>query len=86
MLLTLPPFEDETSQNGENHEEFIEFVLPLFRKSWENVLAIIGDNCALNRCLAKSLCNNHQIGSVGCASHRFNLAIKDMLKKDKIII
>ena len=75
-LLAFSPLLDEASQTAENHKEFLEFVLGIFQKKFTNVICLIGDNCATNLALA-NLCNKPLIG---CAAHRFNLAIQKHLK------
>ncbi len=66
--------ENETTQSANAHLEYIGYVLELFNKSIENVVCLIGDNCSVNRSLAKRI----GIGFIGCASHRWNLAMKDV--------
>lgn len=82
ILLGFSPFEDETSLNADSHYEYIGFVLSEFNKSFDNVVALVADNCAVNI----SLVNKIGCGFIGCASHRFNLAMKDMIKDDTILI
>ncbi len=43
----------------------------------DNVVALIGDNRSVNTSLARQA-NTHL---VGCASHRLNLSVQDMMKK-----
>jgi len=81
-LLSFAPLDTETSQSAKAHQKYIEYVLNLYGKSMSNVAAIVGDNCNTNRALAK-LC---MVGFVGCASHRYNLAYKDLLTPQKDII
>ncbi len=49
----------------------MEFVLNMFGKSMDNVVALVGDNCSVNTSLSKQA-NTH---FVGCASNRLNLAV-----------
>lgn len=64
------------------HVEFVSFVLDVFQNSWTNVAALIGDNCATN----KSFSRQAGCRFIGCASHRFNLAVKDILSQNEDIV
>ena len=75
ILAGFSPMGDGDSQNADAHITYIEFVLRLFGKWWDNVVAITGDNCATNVAIA----NKVGIPFVGCASHRFNLAVQDII-------
>ncbi len=48
VLLAFSPFESEDSRRAENHYPFILFVLELFGKSIEYVVALVGENCSSN--------------------------------------
>jgi len=52
--------------------DLIEEILIRFEKSLENVICIIGDNCATNAKIARLV----KVPLVGCSSHRFNLQVK----------
>lgn len=82
FLLACSPMENEDSLNANEHYEFLEWVLALFEKSMDNVVAVIGDNCSTNRAMSR------RIGPtfVGCHSHRFNLAVKDMISEDEDLV
>lgn len=75
VLLAFAPMGDEDSQNAYEHFEFLEFVLGVYDKSFKNVAALIGDNCNTNRAFSR------RVGPVfvGCHSHRYNLALKDIM-------
>ena len=76
-LLLFSPMVVETSFTAQQHMEHLEFVLQLYGKTMhENVIAIIGDNCETMKCLA-NLCS---VPLVGCASHRFNLAVNKYME------
>jgi hypothetical protein len=76
---------DETEFTAQNHLELLEDILARYGKSVQNVLCLIGDNCATNVALAH-LAGVPLIGmnsrrlwlnlQLGCASHRFNLQVK----------
>ncbi len=82
MQLAFSPCESENSQSAENHYQFLLFVLELFGKSIENVVALEGDNRSANKAFAIRV----GCGFVGCASHRYNLAMKDILQEEQIVI
>ncbi len=44
--------------------------------------ALVGDNCSANKAFATRVC----CGFVGCASQRYNLAMKDILEEEQIAI
>lgn len=75
VILALSPLEDESNLGAVEHKKLLDFVLPVFNKDMSNVVALIGDIVSTNKSLAV-LCG---CGFVGCASHRFNLAVKDVL-------
>jgi hypothetical protein len=72
VLLAFSPMEEEESLNANAHVKFLEYVLQLYGKSWNNVAALIGDNCTTNL----SFAGKANTYFIGCASHRFNLAMK----------
>lgn len=47
-----------------------------------NVFALIGDNCSVDQ----SISTKSRIPLIGCASHRFQLAVKDLLNGHEIIL
>lgn len=75
VLLGCSPMGDEDSLDATEHYRFVEEVLKIFGKSWDNVAALVGDNCSTNRCFTR------RVGPlfVGCYSHRYNLAMKDVI-------
>ncbi|KUF98775.1 Prolyl endopeptidase [Phytophthora nicotianae] len=58
--------------NAESHMSF----LPFFGMDLSNVIFLVGDNCAVNRRLAKLM----GVPLVGCANNRLNLAVRRFLK------
>lgn len=81
-LLTFSPMGDECHLDAQEHVKFITYVLELYGKSWDNVICLIGDNCNTNKAVA----NNASVPLVGCASHRFNLAVQDILREEETCI
>lgn len=74
-LIAFSPLLDEDSLDAAGHLRFIEFVLKLYGTSTENIVCLIGDNCRTNRALA----DLSKLTFIGCISHRFNLADKQIL-------
>lgn len=67
--------EAKRDQGEDEHVGFIHFVLSVFGKGINNVVALVGDNCNVG----KSICNKLNRPLIGCASYRFNLAVSDLL-------
>ncbi|RLN32399.1 hypothetical protein BBJ28_00018242 [Nothophytophthora sp. Chile5] len=61
----------EHGQTADAHIEMIDSVLNVYTKDTGMVLFVTGDNCATNQAIATRL----GVPLVGCASHRFNLAV-----------
>ena len=51
------------------------FILDVYGKSWNNIICLVGDNVAVN----KSISTKVDVPLVGCASHRYNLAVRDVI-------
>lgn len=81
-LLAFSPMGDECHLNAEEHVKFITYILGLYEKTWDDVCCIIGDNCNTNKAVA----NNASVALIGCASHRFNLAVQDLLAEEEMLI
>jgi hypothetical protein len=73
-LLAFAPLLDETNLGAESHFEFLSATLELYGRSMQSVLFFVGDNCSTNKALA----NLADVPLVGCASHRLNLACKQI--------
>lgn len=76
LFLAFSPFEDETKLTAEEHENFVHYILENYGKGWDNVVCLMADNCSTNQAFA----NRVQKRMVGCHSHRFNIALQDLLK------
>ena len=81
-LLGFSPMGDETTLDADEHVGYLSYVLELFGYSFENVVALIGDNCNTN----KSIANKLSLPLIGCASHRFNLAVQDILSEHETLL
>lgn len=73
VLLAMQPTLDEDGGMGADaHEELLESTIALYSLTKSNIVCLVGDNCSTNKCLARQW----GVPLVGCASHRFNLAVK----------
>ena len=73
---------DETGLLAHDNVKFISCILDVYKKTLENVICLVGDNCNTN----KALSNKVQKPLVGCASHRYNLAMKFVFSNDEDLI
>jgi len=64
-LLAFATMDDEASLDADEHVKFTEIMLSSFGKWWNNVAALIEDNCNTNRSVAKKT----RINYIGCTSH-----------------
>lgn len=71
-LLGFWSYVDETKLGANEPYDYITFTLSAYRKDWDNVTALIADNCAVR----KVLLNSSQCSFLGSESNRYNLAIK----------
>ena len=65
-FLSFITFENEIDHSALEHQRYMNRTMHMYGKSWENVVAIVGDNCSVKEKLARD------IGRplVGCALHR----------------
>jgi len=82
FLVKFSPFENEEDLGACSYIEFIENTLEVYKKSWDNILFLVSDNCPVNL----SIANRTGLPFIGCASHRFNLAMKTYLEPHEIIL
>lgn len=84
FLIAFSPLEEEDRLDADSHYSFMKFALDVYGKSFRNVVCITGDNCANNLRLAKLINEDYpDCQFLGCASHRFQLAVKDILEPHK---
>ncbi|DAZ95783.1 TPA: hypothetical protein N0F65_010285 [Lagenidium giganteum] len=79
-LLAISPPED--GQTADVHIEYIKTILRVYHKKIAMVQFMVADNCSTNQSIASKL----EIPMVGCASHRFNLAVKLYLAEYKDLV
>jgi len=77
VLLGMQPMLDEEELGADAHIDLFESTLKLYGLNKDNVMCFIADNCATNRAIARKW----GIPMVGCASHRFNLAVQHWIKE-----
>jgi hypothetical protein len=75
-LLAFTPLLDETDLSANSQSALIVDTLELYGRNISNLVCIIGDNCSTNKSVADKL----GVPVVGCASHRFNLAVNSYLE------
>ncbi|RLO06368.1 hypothetical protein DYB28_011580 [Aphanomyces astaci] len=81
-LLAFAPINNADSLSAAAHLEFASFMFVLYGKSWENVVALIGDNFSTNVAFARLA----GVPLAGCASHLFNLFVSDLLSNHDVVI
>ena len=74
--------EYECQLDSDQHIEYFDYVLNLCGKCMDNVVPLVSDNASVN----KSISNNTGIPFIGCASHRFNFAVCDILEGNEILL
>lgn len=87
VLIGFSPLDKEESMDAKNHAQFIDFVLSVLNATLHNVVAITGDNAAVNLKSANLL--NEKVNTcffIGFASHRFNLAVQDLMMPYKEVM
>ena len=55
-----------------DHIEHLEKVLNSYGKKMSDVICLVGDNCSVNQSMARIM----KVPLLGCASHKFNLAVR----------
>lgn len=71
--------EDETTQTADDHIKFLIYILLIFKKSFDNFTARIGDNCVTNQSITTKLKNL----LIGCASHCFPLTVPEIITSEE---
>lgn len=65
----------DDSQGADAHHRFVDYVMKVFGKTFEVVVAIIGDRTPTNKVFMRTI----GLIFIGCHSHRFYLAMKGYL-------
>jgi len=80
VLLAIQPTLDEESMDATAHIDLFESTLKLYGLTKDDhVICLVADNCMTNRSISRLW----GIPMVGCASHRFNLAVKLWIKEQR---
>ena len=75
--MALTPTLDEDDMGANAHIELFESTMEIYGLEKSNILCLIGDNCNTN----KAISDRWDVPLVGCASHRFNLAVKKWVRQ-----
>lgn len=62
---------------AQDHLTHIARILQMYGKQTSNVICLVGDNCAVNQSIARTM----SVPLIGCASHKFNLAVQLWIKE-----
>lgn len=81
-LLRFSQYQEESPMNVPSHVEFFKFDVSVFDKNMENVMCPVNDNCDNSKAAENMLGKP----SIGCRSHRFNVAVLDILQNYSDII
>lgn len=73
---------NETTQTADQHHEFLSYSLGVSDKGFDNVIALIAENCSTNR----SITNRLRKLLVDCSSQLFQFAARDIISDDQEII
>ena len=82
VLLSFSTMFDEKNFTAQDHYEHLTYVLSVYKKTFENVVAITGDNVATN----KRIGDRCGVKFVGCASQRLNLAVSAYLERMVLMV
>ena len=77
VFLSFSPMVDENSFTAQDPYEHLTYVFSVYMKTFENVVAITGDNVATN----KRIADRCGVKFDGCASHRLNVAVSTCLER-----
>ncbi|KAG3107661.1 hypothetical protein PI124_g12836 [Phytophthora idaei] len=83
LLLAFSPVETEEDLSAQSQCDLIADTLSRYNKTWNAVKFMVGDNCPVDQYIGRK---EGAIPQIGCASHCFNLAVKDYLKKEDELI
>lgn len=81
-LIGFWPIGDETTADANEHISCFFYVLQLFDRSSDNVVALIGNNCKIK----KPVAHKRFMLMTGYASRRFNLADQDILSDQEPLL
>lgn len=75
-------FENKDDQQAVEHVALLQFVPQIYTVKSKAVVAIIADSCITSKCVVDIMGTK----LIGCASHCYNLAVKDVGKSNQEFI
>ena len=81
-LIAMSPLLDGENMDADSHIAFIEATLAVYGSSLSAIQVLIADNAPTNISIAKKI----GVPFIGCASHRFNLAVEQYLVNFKPLL
>ncbi|EGZ18347.1 hypothetical protein PHYSODRAFT_415282, partial [Phytophthora sojae] len=75
-FLALSSFMDERSMTADEHIRFLDLILDQYQLDIANIVGIVCDNMETNKAISRRV----SAPMIGCAAHRFNLAVKAYIK------
>lgn len=79
VLHAFAPLDNEEDLGAQSLFGMMADTLSRYDRPWEHVAFMVGDNCSVNQCISRRV---GAVPMVGCASHRFNLTVKEHLEED----
>ncbi|KUF87083.1 hypothetical protein AM587_10004464 [Phytophthora nicotianae] len=83
LLLAFLLVDEEEDLSAQSLFDLIADTLSVYERPWDAVLWVTGDNCSVNQYIGR---REGAIPFIGCASHRFNLVMKDMLAPEETVL
>ncbi|KAG3110001.1 hypothetical protein PI124_g10853 [Phytophthora idaei] len=71
-FLALSPFQDKSSMTAVDYIDFLDMALSQYGLHLADMVAIVADNMETNKAIARRV----EMPFIGCAAHRFNLAVR----------
>ncbi|KAE8996187.1 hypothetical protein PR003_g22479 [Phytophthora rubi] len=82
LFLAFPPFTNEASMTAAEHIDFLDMVHAQYGLHVADMVAVVPDNMETNKAISRRV----GVPRVGCAAHRFNLAVRERLKPHMSLI
>ncbi|OWZ23822.1 hypothetical protein PHMEG_0001232 [Phytophthora megakarya] len=79
-FLAFSPFQDESSMTAAEHIDFLDMVLSQYGMHLSDMVVIVADNMETNKAISRRV----EVPFIGCAAHRFNLALKTVKRIAKL--
>ncbi|EEY59496.1 uncharacterized protein PITG_21274 [Phytophthora infestans T30-4] len=75
LFLVFSPFQDESSMTAAEYIDFLDMALSQYGMHLSDMVAIVADNMETNKAISRRV--NRPF--IGCAAHRFNLAVHERI-------